>query len=441
MAITLERGMLHPNVSAGVLDHWTDRLKLAKQTILAGTGRGADFLGWLDPDKLAPKETLKALGDTAKKLRDTVDILVVVGIGGSYLGAKAGIEALATPENKARVLFAGQNISASYHSELLASLKNKRFALNVISKSGTTTEPAIAYRLLRALLIEQVGEEKAKELTVVTTDPENGALRSRAKQEGLTSFTIPGNVGGRFSVLTPVGLLPMAFAGIDIEAVVKGATDQAEALRNPDNQATCLAYAACRNALYSQGWGVETLAFFEPRLASLAEWWKQLFGESEGKDKCGLLPTSLLMTTDLHSLGQYVQDGKRQLFETFLWVDDMGVELQVPQSSDDRDGLSYLAGRSLAEINKQAWRGTQLAHREGGVPIMTLRIEKFNAHALGELFYFFESTCAISGTLLGVNPFDQPAVEGYKRNMFALLGKPGFEEEGERVRSRLEKYS
>jgi glucose-6-phosphate isomerase len=441
MAITLERGMLSPDLGPDLLDHWSSRMALARKTILEGSGRGSEFLGWLDPQKIAPGDVLQDINDTAASLRSKVELLVVIGIGGSYLGAKAGIEALADSEGRSRVLFAGQNISASYHADLLDRLKNKSFALNVISKSGTTTEPAIAYRLLRSLLIEKVGEEEARELTIVTTDPEKGALRSRSQQEGLKSFTIDQNIGGRFSVLTPVGLLPMAFAGIDIEAVVAGAAQQAEALRDPEQQATCLSYAACRNALYGQGRTVEVLAFFEPRLRSLAEWWKQLFGESEGKDKLGLLPVSLAMTTDLHSLGQYVQDGRRQLFETFLWIDDMGTELAVPSSSDDRDGLSYLAGRSLTAINHEAWRGTQLAHREGGVPIMTLRLKSWNAHALGEIFYFFESACAISGTLLGVNPFDQPAVEAYKRNMFALLGKPGFEELGEQVRARLAQYS
>jgi glucose-6-phosphate isomerase len=440
MVIKLERGMLSPDLGADLLDHWADRTALARRTILEGSGRGADFLGWLELDNFASKELVKDIAQTAHALRDKVDVLVVVGIGGSYLGAKAGIEAIADRQGRDRVLFAGQNISASYHADLLETLKDKSFALNVISKSGTTTEAAIAYRLLRALLIENVGEEKARELTVVSTDPEKGALRSRAQQEGLKAFTIPQNVGGRFSVLTSVGLLPMAFAGIDIVELIAGAREQEAALKSEEGRALCIDYAACRNALYSQGLTVEVLAFFEPKLCSLAEWWKQLFGESEGKNKQGLLPVSLAMTTDLHSLGQYVQDGRRQLFETFLWIDDMGVELKVPESADDRDGLSYLAGRELAAINHEAWRGTQLAHREGGVPIMTLRIEKLDPHALGELFFFFESACAISGTLLGVNPFDQPAVEGYKRNMFSLLGKPGFEEEGEKVRGRLAEY-
>lgn len=441
--LTLESGMLAPNLSDDLLDHWSPQIEWARKTILDGRGRGSSFLGWRDPAALTSGGVLGSVMQTAQRLRQDAEYLVVVGIGGSYLGARAGIEALAELDQKNRVLFAGQNISALYHSRLLEQLKGKRFALNVISKSGTTTEPAIAYRLLRQLLIDNVGAEDAARLTVVTTDPEKGALRSRSREEHLECFTIPANVGGRFSVLTPVGLLPMAFAGVDITDMVQGADDMARHFQSEASprKNPILAYAAFRNALYQQGLGVEVLSFFEPALLSVAEWFKQLFGESEGKDGLGLLPTSLLMTTDLHSLGQYVQDGRRQLFETFLWVDQELDGLSVPGASDNKDGLGYLEGRSLASINQDAFRGTQLAHRDGGVPIMTLRLPSLDAHNFGALLYFFEAACAVSGTLLGVNPFDQPAVEAYKKNMFALLGKPGFEEHGQALRERLSQYT
>lgn len=442
--ITIDAAMGAPEVDPRLLSAWAERIEHSRQAILRGSGPGSDFLGWLDPAALASDEAIAEIQRVAAELRQRADTLVVIGIGGSYLGARAAIEALAPPADRARVLFAGQNISASYHAELLARLgeDEKPFALNMISKSGTTTEPAIAFRLLRAALVVRVGEEETRRLTIATTDPSKGALRSRAEEEGLTSFSIPGDVGGRFSVLTAVGLLPMAFAGIDIKALCRGARAAAENFRQEEDPAKnpALAYAACRNALYRRGLSVEVLSSFEPRLHSLAEWWKQLFGESEGKDGMGLLPVSLSMTTDLHSLGQYVQDGRRQLFESFLWIEDAGASLTVPEQDGDLDGLAYLQGRELAAINREAWRGTMLAHREGGVPILILRLPRLDAESLGALFFIFEAACAVSGTLLGVNPFDQPAVEAYKKNMFALLGKPGFDELGEQVRARLARY-
>lgn len=440
--LRLDAGMLAPDLDASLLERWKTRVLAARQEILDGTGPGSDFLGWLDPESLAPAALLDDIEACVAKLRKEAEVLVTTGIGGSYLGAKAVIEALGDREGRARVKFAGQNISARWHADLLAELDGVDFAINAISKSGTTTEPAIAFRILHEALVKSAGAEAAKSRVVVTTDPAKGALRKLADEQGLKSYVIPGNVGGRFSVLTPVGLLPIAFAGVDIRALVAGAVEAAELFRSESDPARnpALAYACYRNALYGRGLSVETMAVFEPALASLAEWWKQLYGESEGKDGFGLLPTSLLMTTDLHSLGQYVQDGRRQLFETFIEITEPPESLTVPEAGDSSDGLGYLAGRELHAINREARRGTQLAHREGGVPILTLNLERLDARTLGALLYTFEAGCAVSGTLLGVNPFDQPAVEAYKRNMFALLGKPGFEDEGRAVRERLAGY-
>jgi len=439
-AILLDPATLAPELNPARLSDWQGAIDQARSGLAEGSCRGKGFLGWLKPAELMSDEILEAVEGLAARLREQVEVLVVVGIGGSYLGSKAAIEALAPYADRQRVLFAGQNISASYHQELRERLRGRRFGLNMISKSGTTTEPAIAFRILRELLVAEHGEEAARQWVVATTDPAKGALRKRADAEGLASLLIPGDVGGRFSVLSPVGLLPMAFAGIDLRALRDGAVAASTELfwnskSLPENPA--FAYAAYRNALYRQGKGIEILSSFEPRLASLSEWWKQLFGESEGKDRMGIFPASLSMTTDLHSLGQYVQDGRRQLFETFLWIEDAGGTLTVPDTGDDADGLGYLAGRSLESVNREAWRGTMLAHRDGGVPIMTLSIPRLDARQLGELFFFFELACAMSGLLLGVNPFDQPAVEDYKTNMFALLGKPGFEAAGERARAAL----
>ncbi len=436
LPITLDAAHLAPNVTPEMVAAQTARLAGAQETLRNGTGAGADFRGWLDPTAMVDEKTLTDIEDIAADLRENSDTLVVIGIGGSYLGARAVIEALQTAQGAPPVLYAGQNLSARYHADLLQSLEGKRVALNVVSKSGTTTEPAVAFRLLRALVERQtVGAEEAKKRIVATTDAKKGALRTFAGERGYRTLPIADDVGGRYSVLSPVGLLPIAYAGIDIRALRAGAAACAEAAAEPDPRRNpILFYAAARNLLYSQGFAVEILASFEPRLHYLLEWWKQLFGESEGKDHMALYPSSAEYTTDLHSLGQYVQQGRRHLAETFLWVEGADEPpLPLPEG-DNADELGYLAGRPLTEINQAAYQATALAHREGGVPNLTLRLPRLDAFTLGFLLYFFERACPISGYLMGVNPFDQPGVEAYKKNMFALLEKPGNANETARLR-------
>ncbi|MCL6600505.1 MAG: glucose-6-phosphate isomerase [Alicyclobacillus macrosporangiidus] len=413
----------------------------------AGDVPGADFLGWLH----LPSETLTGgidpLLTAAAAIQEQADALVVVGIGGSYLGARAALE-WCLPEyfnqlpravrGGPEVYFAGNHLSAPALADLLRVLAGKRVCINVISKSGTTTEPAVAFRVLRAWLEQQVGPEEARRRIYVTTDRARGALRRFAEAEGLKTFVIPDDVGGRYSVLTPVGLLPLAAAGVPIAELLEGARAAEEALatdRLDDNPA--YRYAAVRNALHRKGKAVEVLTFYEPALRSFAEWWKQLFGESEGKDHKGLFPASVAYTTDLHSLGQFIQEGARNLFETVITLDHPGDPLSLPAVAGVEDGLEYLAGRDLSWINDQARIATQLAHADGGVPNLRIRVADRSARSLGELFYFFELACAASGLLLGVNPFDQPGVEAYKTNMFALLGKPGYESAQAALRARL----
>lgn len=436
--ITLDAAYLAPEVTPPMVAAWRDRLSGGDRTLTEGTGAGSDFRGWLDPADMTDEALLTQIEQIAADLRQKSDTLVVIGIGGSYLGARAVIEALAPASAAASVVYAGQNLSARYHRDLLDSLAGKRVALNAVSKSGTTTEPAVAFRLLRAHLEQQVGAEKASELTVATTDEKKGALRQVSVATGYRTLPIAEDVGGRYSVLSPVGLLPIAYAGIDIRALRQGAIDcaaaaakEADPRRNP-----ILFYAAARNILYNQGTSIEVLASFEPRLHYLLEWWKQLFGESEGKDHMALFPASVEFTTDLHSMGQYLQQGRRSLLETFLIIDGGEPELPLPPG-DEADELNYLTGRPLTEINRAAYQATALAHREGGVPNLTLRLSELNAYSLGALLYFFERACGVSGYLLGVNPFDQPGVEAYKKNMFALLQKPGFEKETERLREKV----
>jgi glucose-6-phosphate isomerase len=373
----------------------------------------------------------------AARLQAKADVMVVVGIGGSYLGARAVIDALAVPGAPA-VVFAGQTLSADYTAQLLKDLEGVRFCINVVSKSGTTTEPAIAFRLLRELLERKVGKDAARELIVATTDVAQGALRGLADQQGYETFPIPDDVGGRFSVLTAVGLLPIAFAGVDVAGLMQGALDSAGACATQDlAKNPAYAYAAARNVLYRQGKTIELMAGFEPRLHYLAEWWKQLYGESEGKDGKGIFPASVEFTTDLHSMGQYIQDGRRDLFETFVAIAGGQPDVAIPSDPQDLDGLNFLAGSMVDTANRAAFLGTALAHREGGVPSMTLTIPRLDAHSLGALLYFFEKACGISGYLLGVNPFNQPGVEAYKQNMFALMGKKGPEAQAA-VRAQVE---
>jgi glucose-6-phosphate isomerase len=376
---------------------------------------------------------------TAARLREKADVMVVVGIGGSYLGARAVVEALAG-EEKERVRFAGQTLAPRYLAELLRELQGKRWCINVVSKSGTTTEPAISFRLLRAALEKQFGAEAARDLIVATTDPDasKSALRRVAEDKGYETYDVPPDVGGRYSVLSAVGILPIAFAGVDVDALVGGAADCAADCEHSDlkTNPACF-YAAARNLLYRKGKVIELLAVWDPRLHYFAEWWKQLVGESEGKEHISLFPASVQYTTDLHSMGQWVQQGRRNLFETFLWVEENPVDLPVPTEKDNADGLNFLAGVQVGDVNRKAYEGTALAHRDGGVPNMTISIPRLDAAGLGALLYFFERAVAISGYLMGVNPFDQPGVEAYKNNMFALLNKPGYEDKSQEVEKRV----
>lgn len=429
-------------VSAAAIAALDGEAKVSLAKLTDGSGLGNDFLGWV---KL-PSETDTALIDdinaTAAALREACDYVVAIGIGGSYLGAKAVIEALSNsfaaymPSKGPKVLFAGQNIGEDYLAELQAFLKDKKFGIIVISKSGTTTEPAIAFRLLREQLEKQAGREEARKLIVAITDEHRGALRSLATTEGYKTFVIADNVGGRYSVLTPVGLLPIAVAGFDIRALLDGARDMEKAtLTGTDTSA--LTYAATRNALYREGKKIEILVNYNPRLHFFGEWWKQLYGESEGKDGKGIFPAAVDNTTDLHSMGQWIQEGERTIFETVISVEKSEAELRIPTDADNLDGLNYIAGKRIDEVNKMAELGTRLAHIDGGVPNMRVVLPALEPYWLGQLIYFFEAACGISGYLLGVNPFNQPGVEAYKRNMFALLEKPGYEKETEAIKAKL----
>lgn len=411
-----------------------------------GTGLGSDFLGWV---KL-PEETSDALvadiEATAAKMRELCDVVVAVGIGGSYLGAKAVIEALsdsfaslrgAGDERRTRVLFAGQNIGEDYLYELQDLLKDKKFGIIVISKSGTTTEPAIAFRLLKEQLEAQMGKEEASKRIVAITDAKKGALRQLATEEGYKTFVIADNVGGRFSVLTPVGLLPIAVAGFDIRKLLEGARRMQAATAEATDLNPSLLYATTRNALYRAGKKTEILVNYNPKLHFFGEWWKQLYGESEGKDNKGIFPAAVDFTTDLHSMGQWIQEGERTIFETVLSVEASAHKTVIPTDAANLDGLNYLAGKRVDEVNKMAELGTRIAHVDGGVPNIRVSIPALEEEWLGELIYFFEKACGISGYLLDVNPFNQPGVEAYKRNMFALLEKPGYEAETAAIKARL----
>ena len=411
-----------------------DEARAAVSTLMEGTGAGNDFLGWVRLPGEITDELIDSINATAKRLQENCDYVVCVGIGGSYLGAKAVNTALAdnfeyyyAPNpNEPKVLYAGQNIGEEYTAELEKLLTGKRFGIIVISKSGTTTEPAIAFRILKELLEKQAGKEAAKNLIVAITDEKKGALRTLATQEGYETYVIPDNVGGRFSVLTPVGLLPIAVAGHDIKKLVAGAAEmEQETLRSSDTN-PAETYARMRNALYRTGKKTEILVNFDPKLHYFGEWWKQLYGESEGKDNKGIFPAAVDFTTDLHSMGQWIQEGERTIFETVISVEKPAVERRVPSDEANLDGLNYLAGKRIDEVNKMAELGTQMAHVDGGVPNMRIVIKSLDEHTLGALIYFFEKACGISGYMLGVNPFNQPGVEAYKKNMFKLLKKPGY---------------
>ncbi len=418
-------------VSEAEICAYQDAVKQNINALYNGTGKGNDFIGWVNLPSSTSAATLADINATAKQMKDLCDVVVVIGIGGSYLGAKAVIDALSnnfaqlTQRTNPLVIFAGQNISEDYMTELRNMLNDRKWGIVVISKSGTTTEPAIAFRILKADCEAQFGMQESVKRIVVITDAQKGALRTLANQEGYKTYVIPDNVGGRFSVLTPVGLLPIAIAGFDIEQLVKGAADM-EKQTNADvdfkNNPSAV-YAAVRNVLYSKGKGIEITANYNPKLHYFAEWWKQLYGESEGKEQKGIFPASVDLTSDLHSMGQYIQQGQRNLFETVISIDSPDSSVQIMSDDKNLDGLNFLAGKHIDEVNKMAELGTILAHVDGGVPNIRISIPKLNAYYLGQLIYFYEMACGISGYLLGVNPFDQPGVEAYKTDMFRLLGK------------------
>ena len=419
----------------------------AKAELVAKEGAGNDFLGWIDLPVNYDKEEFARIKKAAEKIQSDSEVLIVIGIGGSYLGARAAIEFLRhsfynsvskeirkTPE----IYFAGNNISSTYVTHLLEVVGDRDFSINVISKSGTTTEPAIAFRIFKKKLIEKYGREEAAKRIYATTDKARGALKKLATEEGYESFVVPDDVGGRYSVLTAVGLLPIAVSGADIDKLMEGAASMREHCLNDEFASNdAVKYAAVRNILLRKGKGIEILANYEPSLHYVSEWWKQLYGESEGKDQKGIFPASVDLTTDLHSMGQFIQDGQRAMFETVLNVETSSCEVIIEEEAVDLDGLNYLTGKSVDFINKSAMKGTLLAHTDGQVPNLMVTIPEQNEYYLGQLFYFFEFACGVSGYMLGVNPFDQPGVESYKKNMFALLGKPGFEAQREELLKRL----
>lgn len=433
-------------VDEKVVKSYEVSVKNVNEMLHNGSGKGSDFLGWLHLPSSITESHLSDIEQTAKVLQENCEVVVVIGIGGSYLGAKAVIEALSDSfdwlqkERKTPVIvYAGQNIGEDYLYELQTLLKNKKFGIISISKSGTTTEPAIAFRLLKTQLEEQQGKEAAQKLIVAITDKSRGALRTLATQEGYKTFVIEDNIGGRFSVLSPVGLLPIAVAGYDVRKLVNGAAEMEKVcgLNTPFDENPAAIYAATRNELYRQGKKIEILVNYNPKLHFFAEWWKQLYGESEGKEHKGIFPAATDFTTDLHSMGQWIQDGERTIFETVISVENTRHEKIVPFNEANLDGLNFLAGKRIDQVNKMAELGTMLAHVDGGVPNLKISIPALEEYYLGQLIYFFEKACGISGYLLEVNPFDQPGVEAYKKNMFALLEKPGYEKETEAIKAKL----
>ncbi len=431
-------------LSAHEMDSMKDQIALANKTLMEGTGDGSDFLGWVNLPYDYDKEEFERILTAAEKIKKESEVLIVIGIGGSYLGARAAIEFLQSPfynqkkKETPDIYFAGNSISSTYLQELIEIVGDRDFSINVISKSGTTTEPALAFRVFKKLLIEKYGLEEANKRIYATTDKARGVLKTQADSQGYETFVVPDNVGGRFSVLTAVGLLPIAVSGVDIQELMKGAQDACADFKG-DEMHACHSYAAARNALYRKGRTTEIMVNYEPGYHYVAEWWKQLFGESEGKDGKGIFPAAVDFSTDLHSMGQYIQDGMRNLFETVVRFDTPKLDLTIEAETDDGDGLNFLAGKSVDFVNQQACLGTILAHTDGNVPNLMITVPEMTAYYLGYLFYFFEKACGVSGYLLGVNPFNQPGVEAYKKNMFALLGKPGFEEQKAALEARLQK--
>lgn len=431
-------------VSCEEIAKMEEEVKNAEKLLMEGTGEGNDFLGWINLPTNYNKDEFERIKLAAKKIRENSEVLVVIGIGGSYLGARATMDFLSNTfynkvPNGPEIYFAGNSISGTYLAHLIQVIGDRDFSVNVISKSGTTTEPAIAFRIFKEMLEKKYGVEGARERIFATTDASKGALKKLSTEQNYETFTIPDDVGGRFSVLTPVGLLPIAAAGIDIDALMAGAREAQNDYTAPYAENDCYKYAAVRNLLLRKGKCIELLINYEPKLHYVAEWWKQLYGESEGKDGKGLFPASVDLSTDLHSMGQYIQDGQRILFETLIDIDEKETDVVIPFDEADLDGLNYIAGKGMNFVNEKAMLGTQLAHVDGGVPNIRVCMPKADAFSLGYLFYFFEKSCGISGYLLGVNPFNQPGVEAYKKNMFALLGKSGYEKEAEALNKRLEK--
>lgn len=435
-------GFLRENDLAGM----SAQLKAADEMINEKNGLGNDFLGWVDLPVNYDKEEFSRIQAAAEKIKSDSDLLIVIGIGGSYLGARAAIEfihsqnyndlATSTP----KIYFAGNSISGSYLSDLLKLCEGKRVSVNIISKSGTTTEPAVAFRVFREYLEKTYGEEEAAKRIYCTTDKARGTLKQLADEKGYECFVIPDDVGGRFSVLTAVGLLPIAVSGADIGKLMEGAASARAEYSNPNiEENDCYRYAALRNALYRKGKAIELYVSYEPRFTMMNEWLKQLYGESEGKDNKGLFPASVVFSTDLHSMGQYIQNGRRLMFETVININDCGSDIVIKEEKENSDGLNFLSGKPMSFVNRKAFEGTVLAHTDGGVPNLVIEVDKADEENLGRLIYFFEKACAVSGYLLGVNPFDQPGVESYKRNMFALLGKPGYEAEKASLEARLGK--
>lgn len=444
MAVRIDTRYTEKFVSKALVDSYQPKIELAHKMLHEGTGLGSDFIGWLRLPTDYDKEEFSRIKAAAARIRDDSDILIVIGIGGSYLGARAAIEYLKSPNynivknDMPQIFFTGCNISSDALSELLALCEGKNVSVNMISKSGTTTEPAVAFRVFKKYLEQRYGVEGARKRIYCTTDKAKGTLKGLATEEGYETFVVPDDVGGRFSVLTAVGLLPIAVAGVDIDELMGGARDAQNAFCDTDIEKNpCYKYAAVRNALYDNGYAIEMLVAYEPAFQMMNEWWKQLYGESEGKDNKGLFPASAIFSTDLHSLGQYIQDGVRDIFETVCVFDKPKTELVIEEDPTNVDGLNFLTGKTMDEVNKKAFAGTVLAHVDGGVPNIALHVDSWSARDLGYLIYFFEKACAISGYVLGVNPFNQPGVEAYKKNMFALLGKPGYESQKAALEARL----
>ena len=444
MPLGLNTGYLKSFISADELNAISKEAAEAQELLKSGKGAGSDFLGWLTLPEDYDKAEFEAIKSAAKKIQGNSDVLVVIGIGGSYLGARAAIEFIksqnynALPKDTPEIYFAGNTISSRSLAELKAVIGERDFSVNVISKSGTTTEPAVAFRLFKGMLEEKYGKDGAKERIFATTDKEKGTLKKFADSEGWQTFVVPDNVGGRYSVLTAVGLLPIAVAGIDIDALMLGAKDAMVKYSDSDlDKNDCLKYAAIRNILYRKGKKIEMMVSYEPSYTMMNEWFKQLFGESEGKDGKGIFPAAAVFSTDLHSMGQYIQQGERELFETVVFFKNSVCEVLIDEDKDNVDGLNFLAGKNLSFVNEKAFEGTVLAHTDGEVPNIVIKLDRMDEYDLGMLIYFLEKACAVSGYMLGVNPFDQPGVESYKKNMFALLGKPGYEEQKAELEKRL----